>query len=73
MGQMNESKFAKLWAEIYVKKGMNFLFFENLSGLGSGAVEMLNELGKNPDVVIFYTLMDRKKKKLEINFKTKID
>lgn len=73
MGQINESKFAKLWAKIYIEKGMNFLFFENLSDLGSSAVEMLNELGKEPGVVIFYTLMDRKKKKMEINFKTKIE
>lgn len=73
MAQLNESEFAKLWAQIFVKKEMNFLFFENISSLGSGAVSVINELSKEEGVMIFGSRMDRKKKSLEINFNSKIE
>jgi predicted RNase H-like nuclease (RuvC/YqgF family) len=73
VSQLNESKFEKMWAQIFVEKEMGFLFFENLSHLGSGAVGLLNELSKEEGVMIFGTLMDRKKKSLQINFNAKIE
>ena len=46
----------------------NFLFFENLSSYGSGAVGVINELAKQDGVIVFGSRMDRKKKSFEIAF-----
>jgi len=73
MAQLNESEFAKLWAKIYAEKEMSFLFFENVSSLGSGAISVINELAQEEGVMVFGSRMDRKKKSLEISFSTKID
>lgn len=73
MAQLNESEFAKLWARIFAEKDMSFLFFENISSLGSGAINVINELAKEEGVYVFGTRMDRKKKSLEINFNSKIE
>ena len=73
MAQLNESEFAKLWAQIYIEKDMNFLFFENLSSFGSGAVAVINELAKQDGVIVFGTRMDRKKKTREIVFNSRIE
>ncbi len=73
MAQLNESEFAKLWAQVFTEKEMNFLFFENISSLGSGAIGVINELAKEDGVMVFGSRMDRKKKSLEINFNSKIE
>lgn len=73
MSQLNESEFAKLWAKIFTEKEMNFLFFENISSLGSGAINVINELAKEDGVMVFGSRMDRKKKSLEISFNSKIE
>ncbi len=73
MAQLNESEFAKLWAKIYSEKDMGFLFFENVTSLGSGAIGVINELAKEEGVYVFASRMDRKVKSLAINFNSKIE
>lgn len=72
MAQLNESAFVKMWAEIFFEKGIYFLFFENLNSYGSTAVSLLNELAKE-GATIFGSRLERKKRKLEINFNSKIE
>lgn len=73
MAQLNESEFAKLWAQIFIEKEMSFLFFENLNSYGSGAINVINELAKEDGVLVFGTRMERKLKHLEINFNSKVE
>lgn len=73
MAQLNESEFAKLWAQIFIEKEMSFLFFENLNSYGSGAIAVINELAKEDGVLVFGTRMERKQKHLEINFNSKVE
>lgn len=70
--QLSESEYVDLWCQIWEKKGVNFIFLENTSSLGSGVVDTLNRLAKN-GAEVYATRMDRKKDAMEITFNTKID
>ena len=58
----------QLWAQLKVK----MVFVENISSLGTGAIDMFNQFIDNGGYV-FATMMNRSEKNLKITFLNKID
>jgi hypothetical protein len=73
LAQLSESELWDLFENIWAEKGVQFVFCENITSLGSEAVKTLNRLVKEKKAQVFATAMDRSKKDMEIIFSTKID
>ena len=61
--ELSESEYTDMWCKIWDAAGVNFVFVENTSSLGSGAVETMNQIAKNGGI-IFGTRMERKQKEI---------
>lgn len=72
LAQLSESEFDGLFMEIFLSKGVQFVFVENVSVLGTKAIETLNKLAQN-DIRVFASLMDRKKPTRKVTFISEID
>lgn len=70
--ELSESEYTDLWCKIWDAAGVNFIFIENITSMGSGAVKTMNQIAKNGGM-IFATHMDRSSKDMSIVFKAKID
>lgn len=70
--ELSESEYTDLWCRIWDAAGVNHLFIENITSLGSDAVATLNQIAKNGGLV-FATRMERKQKEMTVLFKGKID
>lgn len=73
LAQLSESELWDLFLLIWEKMEVYFVFCENVSSLGSQAVQTLNRLAKEKKAQIFASEVDRKKDVMEISFETKID
>lgn len=71
--ELSTSEYEALWAQIFVKSEMPFLFFENLNNFGSETLGLLNRLAKEEGVVIFGTRTNPAIKEMGVSFKAKID
>lgn len=72
LAQLSESELWDLFLLIWEKMEVYFVFCENISSLGSQAVQTLNRLAKEKKAQIFASEVDRKKDTMEISFETKI-
>lgn len=70
--ELSESEYTEMWCQIWEAAGVNFIFIENITSMGSGAVKTMNTIAKNGGI-IFATHMDRSTKDMSVVFKTKID
>jgi len=70
--ELSESEYIDLWCNIWDAAGINHIFIENITSLGSDVVSTLNRIAKNGGLV-FATQMDRSQKEMSVVFKAKID
>lgn len=70
--EMSESEFVDMWCQIWDAAGVNFIFIENTTSMGSGAVATMNRIAKNGGI-IFGTHMERSTKDMSVVFKSKLD
>jgi hypothetical protein len=72
LAQLSESELWGLFFEIWEQKQVRFVFVENVSSLGTNAIETLNFLATQ-GVKVFANSMDRKKDVMKITITDKID
>jgi hypothetical protein len=70
--ELSESEFTDMWCQIWDAAGVNFIFIENTTSMGSGAVATMNRIAKNGGI-IFGTHMERSTKDMSVVFKAKLD
>lgn len=70
--ELSESEFTDMWCQIWDAAGVNFIFIENTTSMGSGAVATMNRIAKNGGI-IFGTHMERSTKDMSVVFKSKLD
>lgn len=67
LAQLSESELWGLFLLIWEEKGVQFVFIENVSSLGSKAIDILNDLSKK-GIKVYASEMDRKKDTMKITF-----
>jgi DNA repair exonuclease SbcCD ATPase subunit len=69
--ELSESEYTAMWCRIWDAAGVSHVFIENISSLGTDAVNVLNTIAKNGGMV-FATKMDRKTDDISIAFMSEI-
>lgn len=69
--ELSESELWEMATQLWEKLNVQMVFVENISGLGSGAIEKFNQFIERGGFV-FATKMNRAEKNLKISFSTKI-
>lgn len=69
--ELSESEYTAMWCKIWDAAGVSHVFIENISSLGTDAVNVLNTIAKNGGMV-FATKMDRKTDDISIAFVSEI-
>lgn len=71
LDQLSESELWEMATQLWDELNVQMVFVENISGLGSGAIEMFNKFIERGGYV-FATVMNRAEKNLKITFSDKI-
>jgi hypothetical protein len=72
LAQISESELWGLFLKICAHSGINFVVVDNVTSLGSDAIDTLNMLAQQ-GVKVFATAMNRKRQDLKISFTGKLD
>lgn len=72
VAEMSESELYSLCIKLWEFMGVRVVFIENITSLGSEAIDVINMFAEK-GAYVFYSQMDRKQKDLKINFHNKID
>jgi hypothetical protein len=72
LSMLAESELWELATQIWKAMGVKIIYVENVSSLGTGAVEKFNQFLKNDGAYIFGTKMNRGEDNLKISFHTSI-
>ncbi len=70
--QLSESELWEMCTQLWIKLNIRVVLVEDISSLGTGAIEKFNEFIKNGGYV-FAAMMNRKQNNLRVSFSTKID
>lgn len=71
VAELSESELWELWLQLCNVSGVKAVFIENISSLGSSAIDKINELAAN-GCNVFYSAMERGLPALQISFYTQI-
>lgn len=72
VAELSESELWDLWLQLLKISGVRVVFIENITSLGSSAIDRINELAEM-GCHVFYTAMERGAQNLKISFHNRIN